>query len=350
MQTNEFQQLWVSANRFAHAQIVAILENRSETVSVQGNTVTLNLLPIVNNLLVTIEAQLPTMFGKRLDLPTLTSGQIPPGLEQRIESALGVSLPSDFAQIKLYNRDRLPQLQQAVITFKRSVGLLILGTVLALGLALWISPNRRRTLLQFGLWLAIAVLVLSNVLRAVRDQLIAMVPEGLYRDATSVTVHEVFTTLRQWGDWILWTGIVLAVLCYLIGPGRLPVALRRAVARGARATARTTQRIATSPELRSFLTTYSARYVDVLRIGGVVVAAIVALLFSSWTALLVIAIVLAGYEVLVTLLARRGAEALPAETGHGGPGPGAEAADTDADKGAPSPPAGPVTPAGVGRA
>jgi hypothetical protein len=310
MQSKQFQELWVSANRFAHAQILAVLDKRSDTVSVQGSTVTLNLLPVVNNLLVTIERELPTLFGKQLNLPTLTSGEIPAGLQQKVETALGVTLPDDFAQIKLYNRDRLSQLQQAVVTFKRSVGLLVAGTVLALALALWISPNRRRTILQLGLWLTVAVLVLSNVLKAVRDHVLGLVPEGTYRDGVSAAMREVFTRLRDWGDWILWIGVVVAVLAYLVGPGRLPVALRRFAVRGARTVVRTTRTFATSDELR----TWSDRYVDVLRIGGVVVAAIVALLFSSWTALLIIAVVLIAYEVLVTLLAHWGAEAAPADS------------------------------------
>ncbi|MFG2006265.1 hypothetical protein ACGFNU_44670 [Spirillospora sp. NPDC048911] len=301
MQTSQFQAQWEAANRFAHAQIMAILENRSGTVSVAGSTVTLNLLPIVNDLLLTLEQQLPTMFGKKLDLPALTSGQVPPGLEQRIETALGVNLPADFAQIKLYNRDRLGQLQEAVVTFKRSVGLLVAGTILALGLAIWISPNRRRTILQFGLWLTIAVLVLTNVLRAVRDQLLGLVPAGVYREGASVAIYETLTDLRAWGDWILWTGIVVAVVAYLVGPGRLPVLLRGQTVRGARSAAATTRTVATSTVLRAWIT----RHMDALRVGGIVVAAAVALLVSSWTGLIVIAVLLAGYELLVTLTAHR---------------------------------------------
>ncbi|MFB4300887.1 hypothetical protein [Actinomadura sp. NTSP31] len=302
MATAQFRALWDDADRQAHATIVAILEKRSETVSVSGGTVTLNLLPIVNNILVALESRLPTMFGKRLDLPALTSGEVPPGLRQRVETALGVALPADFAQIKLYNRDTLGELQQAVLVFKRSVALLITGTLLLLATALAIAPHRRRTLLQFGVGLALSVVVLSAVLRAVRDQLLAHVPEGLYRQAASVAMHEVFTTLRVRGDQLLWLGIVIAALAYLVGPGRLPVALRRASVEYGRKGVRTARDVGTSDELRR----WTARHLDPLRLGGAVAAAIVALLFSSWTALLAIAVLLAGFEGLVTLLARWG--------------------------------------------
>ncbi|GIH95725.1 hypothetical protein ACFFMN_01650 [Planobispora siamensis] len=300
MASEQFQTLWVTANRFAHARIVAIAEGTSPSVSVEGSTVTLNLLPVVNNLLVTIENQLPTIFGKEIDLPTLSSGEIPAGLHQRIETALGVSLPADFAQIKLYDRPMLGQIQDSVVVFKRFIVLLVAGTLLALVLALWISPHRRRTLLQLGMWTAISAVVLSSALRAVRDQLLGLVPEGMYRQAVSVAVYDIFSDLRVWGLWALWTGVAVAVLCYLFGPGRFPVALRRYVAAGARAVAGTARSVGTDVRLRTWI----ARYLDVLRIGGIIVAAVVALLFSSWTALFVIAAVLVGYEVLVTLVAR----------------------------------------------
>jgi hypothetical protein len=49
---------------------------------------------------------------------------------------------------------------------------------------------------------------------------------------------------------------------------------------------------------------WTAAHLDVLRVGGIVVAVILALVLSSWTALLVLAVLLAAYEVLVTLVAQ----------------------------------------------
>ena len=302
--TDTFQSLWERTNRTAHAGIVAVLEDRAENVSVDGTTVTLNLLPLMNEVLKAVEDQLPTLFGKDLDLPAIGSGQIPPGLHDKIEDALGVSLPADFGQITLYDRDKLGPIQDAVLLFKRGVAGLVIGTFVLLGVALWVSPNRRRTVLQLGLWLVISVTVLTSVIRAVRDQLLSALPEGVYHDGVQAALYTVFATLRERGTQLLWLGIVLAVLAYLVGPGRLPRALRRYTAQGAKATGRftasTAQQVATSGGLR----TWVHRHVDALRVAGVVVAAVLALLFSSWTALLVLAALLAGYVLLVTLLAR----------------------------------------------
>ncbi|WP_409061771.1 hypothetical protein [Streptomyces sp. SYP-A7185] len=302
--TDQFQDLWRATNERAHRRIVAVLERRNENVRVEGDTVALNLLPMVNNLLTSLEEQLPSMFGKKLDLPALSSGEIPPGLHDRIEKALGVSLPEDFGQIRLYNRDELGQLQDAVVVFKKAVVGLLIGVPVLLALALWVSPDRRRTLLQLGLWLVVTVTVLTSVLRAVRDQLLGQVAPGVYREGVAAALWTVFTTLRERGDQLLWLGVAIAVLAYLVGPGRVPVALRRHTARGARATghfvARTGERLTHDSPVRPWLT----RHADVLRVSGLVVAVLIALLLSSWTALLVIACVLAAYEIAITLLAR----------------------------------------------
>ncbi|MCQ4206026.1 hypothetical protein [Streptomyces longispororuber] len=302
---DRFQELWRATNRFAHERIVAVLEKSNENVRVRGDTVTLNLLPMVNNVLNSLEDQLPSLFGKKLDLPTLTSGEVPPGLHERIEKALGVSLPEDFAQIRLYDRRELGQLQDAVVLFKRALVGLLIAVPVVLALALWVSPNRRRSVLQLGLWLVVTVTVLSSVLRAVRDQLLGQVPDGVYRDGLRAALWTVFTTLRDRGDQLLWLGVGIAVVAYLAGPGRLPVWLRRRTAQGARATgqflAKAGERAA---HKESSLRPWLVRHADVLRVSGVVVAALVALLLSSWTGLLVVALLLAAYEIAVTLLAR----------------------------------------------
>ena len=56
VQSDAFQTFWVEANRFVHTQVLAILEGESDTVSVVEGKVLLNLLPLVNLALGSIEA------------------------------------------------------------------------------------------------------------------------------------------------------------------------------------------------------------------------------------------------------------------------------------------------------
>jgi len=145
----------------------------------------------------------------------------------------------------------------------------------------------------------------TAAVRAVRNQLLEQIPAGVYRDGVGAAVTIVFSQLRQRGILLIWLGVILAVLMYLIGPGRGPTWLRRQIAAGARAVGHGVRVGARVAATRG--PGFIARYRDPLRIAGAVVAAILTLILYSWTALLVIAMVLTAYEVFVTLVARSAA-------------------------------------------
>jgi hypothetical protein len=300
LRTEQFSDLWVTLNRSAHERIMAIIEGESATVTVQDERVTLNLLPVVNNVLALLEDRAPTLFGRTLNLPEITGGQVPPGLETRIETALGVDLPSDFSQITIYRADELSAVQDAVASFKKYLAALVVGTLLALAVALWVSPWRRRTILQYGVWLAIAVLAVAASLRAVRDQILASVQAGPFREGAEAALRIIFTTLRERADQLIWLGVAVAVVAYLVGPGRVPRWLRGAAVTGARTSWSWARDLTTGTQS----STWVRGRLDGLRIGGAVVAGVIALLLSSWGSLLVVLVLLGAYEVALTLIAR----------------------------------------------
>jgi hypothetical protein len=304
--TPQFAELWPAINRVAHQQIMAVLDNNGKVVQTSGNTVTLNLLPVVNNVLSDLQQQVPTLFGKTVSLPTITNGQIPAGLQTKVESALGVKLPANFAAIPIYQGDQLSAAQNAVVQIKRGLTLVVIGTILALGLAIWVSPRRRRTTLQFGLWLVIDVVALTSVLRAVRTQLIDQVPAGVYRSGVDAAVQIVFVTLRERGTQLLWLGILIALVAYLVGPGRAAVAVRRWAVQAWQFLSQRARRfsevaVAEGPD-------FARAHFDSLRIGGLVGAGVLLLFFTSWTGLFWIAVLLALYELLVAAVAASGRE------------------------------------------
>jgi hypothetical protein len=308
----QFAQLWPEMNRVAHKQIMGILNNDSTVVRSTGDTVTLNLLPVVNEVLTRLEQQAPTLFGKTLNLPTITNGQIPEGLQAKIESALGVTLPANFAAIPIYRGDQLSVAQKAVVQVKRGLGALVVGSILALALALWVSPRRRRTTLQFGVWLVIFVFALTSLVRALRTQLIDQVPAGVMRTGVDAAVQIVFATLRDRGTQLIWLGIVIAVVAYLVGPGRGAVALRHGVVQAWQFLGVRTRRYAAVAKAEG--PDFAQDHLDPLRIGGAVVAGVLLLFFSSWTGLFVIAVLLGLYELLLAAVAAAGHEPT------GGPG------------------------------
>ena len=304
MQSDQFQRIWVGVNEQVHDRVLAIIEGKSQTVTAQQDRVEINLLPLINQVIRALSDQLPTLFGKTITLPDLSSGEIPDNLRDRVQEALGVTLPANFAQFTVYDNGQLYAVQQSVEAAKRYLVLFVTATVVLLLIALVVSPWRRRTLVQLGLWLVVAAVAVSAVLRGIRDQLLAQVPEGVYRDGVAAAVTSVFSLLRTRGTQLIWIGAILAVVCYLVGPGRGATWLRAQVRRGAVATGHATAR--GGRWLGGNAPGWITAHRDLLRVGGLVAGGILALVLSSWASLLVILIVVAAYEVAVTLIGRDG--------------------------------------------
>jgi hypothetical protein len=302
LRSDRFTAIWTELNRRAHQRALAIINGDSDVLITRQDRVEIDLLPLINQVLRELSLQLPTLFGKQISLPDLSSGAIPDNLRARVQEQLGVTLPPNFAQFTVYDSGQLWAAQQAVAQAKRGVVLYVVGAVVLLLLALLISPGRRRTLLQLGLWLVVAAVAVTAVLRAVRGQLLNEVQAGLYRDGVAAALTSVFGPLRTRGTQLIWIGVVLAVVMYLIGPGRGATWLRRQLGAGARAGGRGIR--AGSRVVAAHGPGWTAAHLDVLRVGGIVVAVILALVLSSWTALLVLAVLLAVYELLVTMMAQ----------------------------------------------
>jgi hypothetical protein len=157
---------------------------------------------------------------------------------------------------------------------------------------------------QFGILLVITVVALTVVLRAVRTQLIDQVPAGVYRAGVDAGVQVVFVTLRSRGTQLLWLGILVAVVAYLVGPGRGAVAVRGWAVQAVHFLGRSARRfgavaVADGPG-------FTRAHLDPLRIGGVVAAGVLLLFFTSWAGLFWIALLLGVYELLVTAVAAAG--------------------------------------------
>ncbi|MEV4346392.1 hypothetical protein AB0J83_18135 [Actinoplanes sp. NPDC049596] len=297
LRSDGFQTVWIEVNRRVHNRLMAVVEGDSTVINAQSDHIDIDLLPLINQALREISAQLPTLFGRTVTLPDLSSGAIPGNLRVRVQDALGVTLPANFAQFTVYDGGQLKALQDTVAASKRYLALFVAATVVLVLAAFAISPRRRRTAVQLGIWLVVAALTVTVIVRAVRRQAVEQVPEGVYRDGVNAAVDSVFAVLRERGTQLIWVGAVLAVIAYLAGPGRFAVWLRRSVVSGTRWAVRRS-RTAYKPG-------FVARHLDPIRIGGLVVAGVAVLIGTSWTSLLVTVVLLAAYEVAVTLIAKR---------------------------------------------
>jgi hypothetical protein len=303
VRSDGFARFWVAANRQAHEQALAILRGNSAVVSSRGDHVYIDLLPLINMALRQLSAELPTLFGHQLSLPNLDSGAVPDHLRSTVESATGVTLPANFAQFTVYDAGRLHALQLGLVRVRRGLGVLLGGTAVLLVAAFAVSPWRRRTALQWGLWLVAWAVVVTAGLRSVRGQLLERVPAGTYRDGAGAALRIVTSSLRARGTELIWFGVLVAAVAYLVGPGRFPAWLRGRIGAGARVGWRH------AVPAMSALPGFAGRHRDALRVAGVPVAALLAFTVSSWGGLLLLLGLLGAYEIAVSLAPRPSSEA-----------------------------------------
>jgi Short C-terminal domain len=149
LETGTAQSLWETANRTAHEQLMAVLENKKEAVSTANGEVTLNLGSLLTNL----------------------AGQV--GLAKN----LAEEIPPDAGKITILKSEQLKTAQDIVIAIKGLALVLSILTFLTFGLAIYLTQGGRWvTVLFSGVALIVAgllVVVLRKVAGGiVVDQLV----------------------------------------------------------------------------------------------------------------------------------------------------------------------------------
>jgi hypothetical protein len=317
--SDTFEELWVAVNRRVHTRVVEVLEGDTpENVEIVDGKVQVNFIPVINALLAEIGERSPELFGRTIDIPTITVDDIPESAIARLESALGRELPPDFGQFEVFDATQLEQAQDAVTLFNRAVVALVVLALVLVALTLWVAPRKRRTLLQLMVGVALGVVLVRRLGLRLEDDVVDMVrPEN--QAAVKAVVGAFVSSLFTATSWVL--GIVLAVIvvAVLTGPYPWVFALRRrsvALARAAGGAATGAAGRAQDPATIAWVVDHK----EALQIGTAVVGLLVLLWADlSWWGILFVLALVGAIELVVWRVAEGSA---PTE---GGPG---EAAPT----------------------
>ncbi len=125
-----------------------MLNGDSKALQTTGGQVVLNLVPLLNEALMNVQARASVLLGKDITLPAISGTTIPAAACEKIATAIRRPLPPTCGQIPLFKAAALTSAQRAYQAFNRLVLALLIITPLAFIGALWVSPRRRRTLLQ----------------------------------------------------------------------------------------------------------------------------------------------------------------------------------------------------------
>jgi hypothetical protein len=288
--TDAVRTVWINALTTAHDQAVSILRGDSSTITIQGDTAYLNLLPLVNDALSSLESTLSDLLNRQIDIPSVTGERVDTILPQ-LEQRLGIDLPDDFGQIPVFSSESLVTAQQAVEAADRLVWLLIIVTVITAIAAVALSLNRLRTLMWLGLASAIALIVARRAANRSQDDIVNLAPNGSNRGAVAATVSRVLGNLRGFTTLLLVATVVIAVLAYLASR---PSWLSRAVERAGEGN---------WLDRENVVVRWIADHTQVLRIVSIGIVALF-LLFSdvSWGVFGIVLVLLVAWLVVLQVL------------------------------------------------
>jgi hypothetical protein len=303
LESDQFERAWIAANRVAHAEVVAALRGEGDTVRVENGQVTLNLLPIINQVLNSVESHASQLLGRDVQLPNISQGEVPESARQKISDALGVEVPSNLGQIVVFQSDSFETAQQAVKFFDRGIVLLVIGTVVLLVAALWTSLRRRRTFLQITVGTLIGLVVLRRLGFWLEDEVAARAstPEGAraLRAITSDVLSSFFGISRT----LIILGLVLVFIALITGPYRWAVVTREKTAALFRSGISTAGEAAHQESTVVWIRAHR----EALQLGGAIAAVVIFLFFDlSWPLFLIIGGLLVAYELALLRMGAAG--------------------------------------------
>ncbi len=192
LETSTAQGLWEDANRTAHEQLVAVIENEKEAVSTENGEVKLQLGSLVTNL----------------------ADQV------GIGASLAEKLPPDAAEVTILRSDQLKTAQNIVTALKGLAIILSLLTFVAFGAAIYLSREERWvTVLFCGVGLVAAGFAVV-VFREVAGGIVVgeLVKQDSIRPAADQTWSIATSLMTSIATTVIVVGVLFGVAGWLASP------------------------------------------------------------------------------------------------------------------------------------
>ena len=207
VESDRFDDLWESMLRRAHSQVVAVLQGKgTDNISTKNGQVVVRLGPVV----------------------------------ERVAKALsntGISFFDDIdatrvnREIVLFQSEDLRKGQGAVDLLDKVANYLPFVALILLAIALWLSGNRRRTILRTALGIALGMALLLTLFNLGRTIYLDSLPDSVRQDAATAVYDQVLSFLRTAVRTAFVVAIIVAIAAWLAGPGRVATRVRGAVRR-----------------------------------------------------------------------------------------------------------------------
>ena len=198
-----------------HAGIIDLLRDKPDNVSVENGYLVIQVFPVVGAALA--ELQAGGIIPPDVQLPDLTSPEAPAVLAQKLQSALGVTLPPDFGTVQLVKADRLLAARSYVQAFDIIVVAMIILSVLLVALALWLARDRRRMVVYLGLGTLIAFLIARLAINGIESAALSGIAQDDVAGAVRAVVDSTVEDLRSLTIIVVIVTGAVALIAYLAG-------------------------------------------------------------------------------------------------------------------------------------
>jgi hypothetical protein len=280
IESEQFEQLWVDANRAAHEQAVDIVHGDADAVGLQDGEVTIDLtvaLDVLRNRLGVVGDEI---FAD-------------------------VEIRPDSAEIVVYRSDTLTAMQRLIKVVDRLAWVLPLVAVLAFALAIAIAVRRARVIVAIGVGIAVALIIEVIVTRLARTEVLDLIGDEDVKIAADAAwdniVNDGFVTQTTL---LVTIALLVAATAFLFTATRRAMTLREGVVQTWR------QRVSIGPTIRGLRKRVGPALGPRRGLAQVLclaVGLVVLLLWPSitWTVLLVVIGLVVGGLALVEVLGAR---------------------------------------------
>jgi hypothetical protein len=308
----KFQDAWIAALTFMHRDLVAVLRGQQNAaLSTSNGYIVLNTVPLINQALGKVSGLASNLTGKNVTLPTITSADPPQQAVNKLSKALGVQLPSNFGEITLVRSSDLATVRQGVKAFDGLTYILPLVTIALIALSLWLSVNRRRTVLQLAVGVSLLMIVER---RGVLHEQGVLASDAHNPQLAQTVFGYLLNGFFVLTAWVLGVALVVLVLAVLAGPYRWAVAFRSWMRRTGHSIAGA--RGGDHEGVVGRMASHAAG----LQLAGAVAAGILLLIVPvSWLSFVIIGVILAAYEVFLQRIKPAPPGETPSASGPGDP-------------------------------
>lgn len=205
LESDEFKTIWEKANRLAHDQVEHALTGGGKVISTKNGHVTLDLTAVL------------LKIRELLD-------------ERGISIFDNVPVNKLALRFELFDASGLESAQQGVNVLNKLSWFLPIISLALLGVAIWLSPRRRRTIIRWGIGVTIGAAVVALLVAVGRGiYLDSVTSASLPRDALAATYDTLIRFLRGGLRALMMLGLLVAFITWVSGPGRNAVRLRNTV-------------------------------------------------------------------------------------------------------------------------